>query len=89
MPTIAMFYGIIISMYYKDNKQHHLPHIHVYYGEDEGIYEIPNGNLLEGKIPSNKEKLLLAWIEIHKEELMANWTLALQGQTIFKIEPLK
>lgn len=89
MPTIAMFYGIIISMYYKDNKQHHLPHIHVYYGEYEGIYEIPNSNLLEGKIPANKEKLLIAWIEIHKEELMANWTLALQGQAIFKIEPLK
>jgi len=34
-------------------------------------------------------KLVLAWIEIHKDELMANWKLAVDGQTIFKIEALK
>jgi len=28
MPTISMFYGIIIRMFYRDNKQHNLPHIH-------------------------------------------------------------
>jgi hypothetical protein len=34
-------------------------------------------------------KLVQAWIEIHKEELLANWELALNGQEAFKIEPLK
>ncbi len=57
MPVTSMFYGIIISMYYLDNKQHHVPHIHVKYGEDEAVYEIPNGNLLAGSIPINKAKL--------------------------------
>jgi hypothetical protein len=84
-----MFYGLIVSMYYLDNKQHKLPHIHVRYGELEGVYEIPSGKLLEGILPANKEKLLLAWIEIHKEELEANWSLAVTGNTIFSIEPLK
>lgn len=46
-------------------------------------------NILEGSLPINKEKLVLAWIEIHKEELMADWALASEGQQIFKIEPLK
>ena len=76
-------------MYFFDNQKHHLPHIHVIYQEDEAIVEIPSGNVLEGSIPSSKLKLVLAWIEIHKEELMAGWQLALKGEQVFKIEPLK
>jgi len=30
-----------------------------------------------------------AWIEIHREDLMADWLLASQGQTVFTIDPLK
>lgn len=89
MPVISMFYGLIVSMYYLDTKQHKLPHIHVKYGETEAVYQIPDGRLLEGVLPANKEKLIQAWIEIHKEDLMANWQLAVSGTTIFKIEPLK
>ena len=55
----------------------------------EGVYEIPNGNLLEGSLPSNKEKLVKAWIEIHQEELMANWQLAVSGNKVYNIDPLK
>ena len=89
MPTISMFYGIIIMMYYLDNKQHKLPHIHVKYQGEESVVSIPDGTLLEGKLPSSKMKLLTAWIEIHKEELMADWELAKTGQALFNIEPLK
>jgi hypothetical protein len=55
----------------------------------EAIIEIPNGSLIEGELPINKMKLVLAWIEIHREELMANWQLASSGQSIYKIDPLK
>lgn len=89
MPVISMFYGIIISMYFFDNKQHHLPHIHVKYQDDEAVISIPDGNLIEGKFPSNKLKLVFAWVELHRDELMANWELAINGQTIFSIDPLK
>lgn len=84
-----MFYGIIISMYYLDNKQHNLPHIHVKYQDEEIIISIPDGNVLDGSLKANKLKLVLAWIEIHNDELMADWELALSGQPIFKIDPLK
>ena len=50
MPAISMFYGIIIYMYFLDNKQHKKPHIHVKYQNDEVIVEIPNGEVLEGSI---------------------------------------
>ena len=89
MPSISTFYGIIVYMYFMDNKQHKLPHIHVKYQEHEVIVEIPDGNVLEGKIPVSKMKLLQAWIEIHKDELMADWELAVSGEHPYKIDPLR
>ena len=89
MPVISMFYGVIILMYYFDNKKHHRPHIHVKYKDEEVIVSIPDGTVLEGKLRSSKLKLVLAWIEIHQDELMANWELAVSGEQVFKIDPLK
>ena len=89
MPSISAFYGIIVYMYFMDNKQHKLPHIHVKYSGDEVIVSIPEGDVLEGSIPSSKMKLLQAWIEIHKEELMADWELAVSGEQPYKIDPLR
>ena len=89
MPVISMFYGVIVMMYYFDNRQHNLPHIHVKYGDEESVISIPNGEIIEGSIKRAKLKLIQAWIEIHQEELMANWSLAVNGQSVFKIEPLK
>jgi len=34
-------------------------------------------------------RLVLAWIEIHRDELMADWDLATSGENVFKIDPLK
>ena len=53
MPTISMFYGIIIYMYFNDNKQHKLPHIHVKYQDDEVIVAIPDGNVFLGLSTQN------------------------------------
>ena len=89
MAIISMFYGIIISMYYLDNKQHNLPHIHVKYQDDEAVISIIDGQILEGTLKINKFKLVQAWIEIHNDELIADWALAIAGETIFKIDPLK
>lgn len=89
MAIISMFYGIIISMYYLDNKQHSLPHIHIKYQDEEAVVSILDGQLIEGTMKPNKMKLVQAWIEIHNEELLADWDLAIRGETIFKIDPLK
>jgi hypothetical protein len=45
--------------------------------------------VLTGKLPSGKVRLVQAWIEIHRDELMADWQLAVNGEEVFKIEPLK
>ena len=89
MPVISMFYGIIVSLYYIDKKRHNRPHIHVKYQENEVVLGIPEGDILEGSIPENKLKLVEAWIEIHRDELMADWELAANGLQPYKIEPLK
>jgi hypothetical protein len=50
------------------------------------VVAIPGGEILEGKIPAAKMKLVSAWVELHHEELMADWQLALEGQQLFKRE---
>jgi hypothetical protein len=46
MAVISMFYGLIISLFYGDNRQHHSPHIHVKYQNDEAVFSIPDGALI-------------------------------------------
>jgi hypothetical protein len=89
MPTISLFYGIIIYMYYFDNKEHKMPHIHANYAEYDAVISIPEGEVINGEIPNSKLKLIKAWVEIHQEDLMANWRLAVEGQQPHKIEPLR
>lgn len=48
-----------------------------------------NGDVLEGSFPAGKKKLLDAWMEIHHDELAANWELLQNGEQYFKIDPLK
>ncbi len=89
MPVISMFYGIIISMYFLDSRRHKAPHIHVRYQEHEAVVAIPDGDTIEGSLPGGKMKLLRAWVEIHTDELMADWELASSGRGVFPIDPLR
>ncbi|VFM97954.1 MAG: protein of unknown function (DUF4160) [Candidatus Kentron sp. G] len=89
MPTISMFYGILILMRFYDDKKHNLPHIHAEYGEHRASIAIDDGSVLSGNLPPSKMKLVQAWIEIHREDLLVDWKLALAGEPVFKIEPLK
>jgi shikimate kinase len=89
MAVISMFYGLIISMYFFDNRRHHVPHVHVKYQEEEAVIRIPTGEVIEGSLKASKLKLVQAWVEIHQDEIMADWLLASQGESIFKIDPLK
>ena len=84
-----MFYGIIVSMYFMDNRRHKRPHIHAKFQDSEVVVGIPEGDVLEGSLPSGKLRMVLAWIEIHRDDLMADWELAAKGEQPFKIEPLR
>ena len=88
MPTISMFFGIIIRMYFAP-KEHRPPHFHVYYQEFKAIVDINKCEIVEGDLPSKQSKLVLAWAEVHKEELMADWKLCQQGEQPFRVDPLR
>jgi hypothetical protein len=89
MPSISFFYGIIIYMYFYDNREHHTPHLHAVYQDDKAVLSIPDGELLSGNLPKNKLRVVQAWIELRKEDLLADWNLAVNGQELYPIEPLK
>jgi hypothetical protein len=83
-----MFYGIIVRMFCAPS-EHNPPHIHAYYQDDKAIVDIQNCKITEGRLPRKQKRMLLAWVEIHQDELLANWSLASQGELPFKINPLK
>ena len=89
MPTISIFYGIQIMMYFYDNSQHNFPHIHAEYQDDEAVFSIMDGEILSGKFPRKQMRLVQAWIELHQESLMIDWKLAITGQELHRIEPLR
>ena len=88
MPTLSMFYGIIVRMYREIDGKHSMPHIHAEYSGNEVVVAL-DGTVLEGSIPKNRMKLLDAWMEIHREDLEANWKLLSEGEQFFRIDPLK
>ncbi len=88
MPVLSAFYGIIVRMYKESGERHNLPHIHAEYSGEEIVVAL-DGSIIEGSFPKGKLKLLEAWMEIHKEELEANWKLLSNGDQFFRIDPLK
>jgi hypothetical protein len=89
MPIICFFHGLYISMYFFDDKIHHLPHIHVNFNDCEAVYSIPLGNRIDGEMPRRKERLIVKWIGLNQCELMENWSRAIAGLPLKFIEPLK
>ena len=48
MPTIAIFYGIVIQMYWDD---HNPPHFHARYGRAKAMVRISDGEVISGELP--------------------------------------
>jgi hypothetical protein len=89
MPLISSFYGVLIYLYWLDTRQHHLPHIHAIYAGDEAVFAIESGDVIDGQLPRRQTRFVQAWIELRRDELLADWSLAVKGQPVFPIEPLK
>ena len=88
MPTISMFYGIIIRMYYAPS-EHHPPHFHAYYNEYRATFSIDTLELMQGELPRRQMRLVQAWAELHQDELRADWQLAMNGEEPCRIQPLQ
>ncbi|MCD7748777.1 MAG: DUF4160 domain-containing protein [Oscillospiraceae bacterium] len=85
MPEISLFYGIRITMYYDD---HNPPHFHAEYAGHKALIDVLSGCVYRGSLPGRQLKLVLAWNELHRDELMQNWELAKTQRDLNKIPPL-
>ena len=89
MPTISMFYGIIVSMFFEIKEKHHLPHVHVRYQDARASIAIEDGAVLAGEFPARQLRMVQVWIDLHRDELLADWELAKSGEELFRIDPLR
>ena len=88
MPTLSMFFGVIIRMNWKDKGQHNAPHFHAFYGDFEAVFGL-DGEMIAGNFPHKQSAYVKAWALLYEDELLANWKLAANGEETFKIEPLR
>jgi hypothetical protein len=86
MPQISEFFGISIYMYWND---HQPPHFHARYNALEAIVAIDEGVVLKGALPLRELKLVLAWAELHRDELLQNWERCRKHEMPARIEALQ
>jgi hypothetical protein len=88
MPTISMFYGVIIRMFFAPEELNP-PHFHAYYQDFKTTIDINTCEIIKGDFPSKQRKMVLGWAALHQDELLANWTLCQNGDNPYNIDPLK
>ena len=76
-------------MYTETGEQHHFPHLHAYYQDSVATYRVDTGELIAGSLPRRQQRLVEAWIELYREELLVDWDLADAGEPVQKVPPLK
>ncbi len=86
MSEISRFYGIVVRMYHND---HSPPHFHARYAELRASINVETGGVIRGKMPRRALALIQKWRLIHKKELLADWSLSRDQDTLHAIEPLR
>jgi len=89
MPEICRFEGIIIRMFWETGSQHNVPHLHASYQGQVVSYSIDTADPLAGSLPKRQHRLLVAWIELHRDELQENWQHVINQEPLNKISPLR
>jgi hypothetical protein len=86
VPTISRFFGIVITMYYRD---HAPPHFHARYGEHDAEIGIEDSRVMEGALPPRALRLVVEWAALHRDELRENWASAREERPLKPIAPLE
>jgi hypothetical protein len=82
MPTISVFYGIVIQMFFDD---HNPPHFHARYGRAKALVRIADGEIMSGELPPTAARLVREWALARRPELEENWRRGLLHQALEKI----
>jgi len=86
MPRISEFFGIVISMFYKE---HAPPHFHAIYGQSEAMIGIDPIQVIKGELPRRVQSLVFEWAAMVQPELRMNWELAEAKEPLKHISPLE
>jgi Domain of unknown function (DUF4160) len=86
VPTISRFFGIVVAMFFDD---HAPPHFHARHAGGTAKVRIDTVEVIESSLGRRQLRLVLAWAELHQNELIENWRLARAGETLREIEPLR
>ncbi len=85
MPTIARFFGIVITMYFKD---HAPPHFHASYGGRSALVGIDPPLLIEGDIGARALALVQEWARLRRDDLLEDWSRAQKREPLVAVQPL-
>jgi hypothetical protein len=85
MPEISRFLGIVIGIF---PREHLPPHFHAVYAEYQITVDIETG-VVHGDFPKRALRLVMEWMDLHKDELLEDWRLVQAGRAPNKIEPLE
>jgi hypothetical protein len=89
VPELSRFFGIIVRMFTEVGAPHHHPHFHAVYQDEEAVFSIDRVERIGGELPRTQQRLVEAWAEIHRQELLQAWAVLQSGQAPVKIEPLR
>lgn len=73
-------------MYFDD---HGFPHFHARYHDAQAKVRIDTLEPMDSTLDRRQLRLVLAWAELHQDELAENWRRARLGETLNEIEPLR
>ena len=86
MPRISTFYGIVITMYWRE-KDHPVPHFHAEQAGQHASVGV-DGVVLAGHLPARALRFVQEWAALHHDELLANWNRARNNEALETIDPL-
>jgi hypothetical protein len=86
VPEVSRFFGIVITMYYRD---HPPPHFHVRYGAQKALVDIAGLSIIAGTLSPRALGLVTEWGAQHRGELVENWRRAEKQEALNKIDPLE
>jgi hypothetical protein len=81
----SVFYGIVITMNYRE---HGPPHLHARYGEHRSVFGIDPVRVMRGRLPRRAENIVSEWTSLHRDELIDNWARARADRSLVRIAPL-
>jgi len=73
-------------MYFND---HHPPHFHAKYNENEVIIAIRDLKVLKGELPPRALKMVKEWAKLYEKGLLENWHQIQNGESWEKLPPLQ